>query len=264
MTINYIICDGIISHIMIIEKLTKLGLSKAESLVYLSCLENGELSVVEIAQITGIARTTLYTPINALLKNKLLSQIVRKKRKLLRSAPARMLEDLVDQQIKISSQRKTIVGPLIASLQKKIKNTTDGSVEIIDGEKGIEYLISHILSKKEDFYWIGSFDTILLAIKEESLFRLFTWKRLAGKTTSYAISDNSLIKHPKFAENIQTFRMIKILEDKISLPGVIIAFSGIISLINFSNRGKVKIYLIHDIQCSEFYKFIFLELWKKL
>jgi len=214
---------------MITKELTKLGLSKEESLIYLSCLENGELSVVEISQITGIARTTLYTPINALLKNKLLSYVVRKKRKLLKAAPVKMLEELVDQELKISNQKKSIVGPLMESLQKRVKNNSDGSVEIIDGEKGVEYLISLILSKKEDFYWIGSFETVLSAIKEESLYKLLTWKRLDGKTTSYAISDNTLLKNPKFSEMIQSFRKIKVLEEKISLPGVIITFAGIIS-----------------------------------
>jgi hypothetical protein len=93
---------------------------------------------------------------------------------------------------------------------------------------------------------------------------LLTWKRLDGKTTSYAISDNTLLKNPKFSEMIQSFRKIKVIEEKISLPGVIITFAGIISFINFTSRGKVKIYLIHDAQCAEFYKFVFLELWKKL
>ena len=249
---------------MITEELTKLGLSKEEARIYLACLENSGLSVVDLARMTGIARTTLYTPINSLLKKKLLSYVVRKKRKLLRAAPLKMLEELVDQELKISSQRKNLIGPLIESLEKRVKNTSDGSIEIVEGKNGIEYLISLILSRRENFYWIGSFATILSAIKEDALYKLLTWKRLDGKTTSYAISDNTLLKYPKFSESIQSFRKIKVLEEKISLPGIIIAFAGIIAFTNISQRGKTKIFIIHDAQCAEFYKFVFLELWKKL
>lgn len=249
---------------MILEELTKLGLSKGESRVYLACLENKGLSVVDLARITGITRTTLYTPINSLLKKKLLSYVVSKKRKLLRAAPLKMLEELIDQELKISNERKSILAPLIDSLEKRVKNTSDGSVEILEGKNGIEYLLSMILSRKEDFYWVGSFQTILSVIKEEALYKLLTWKRLDGKTTSYAISDNTLLKYPRFSNDIESFRKIKVLEDRISLPGIIVTFAGIIAFVNFSKNGKVKIYIIHDIQCAEFYKFVFLELWKKL
>lgn len=249
---------------MIIEELTKLGLSEEESQIYLTCLENNGLSVVDIAKITGIARTTLYTPINSLLKIKLLSYVVHRKRKLLRAAPLKMLEELVNEELAISNQRKSLVGPLIKSLEKRAKNAADGSVEIVEGENGIKYLISLILSSKKDFYWIGSFETVLAAIKEKALFKLLTWKRLDGKTTSYAISDNTLIKYPKFSDYIQSFRKIKILEEKIVLPGLIVAFAGIIAFTDISQKGKAKIFIIHDEQSTEFYKFVFFELWKKL
>jgi sugar-specific transcriptional regulator TrmB len=249
---------------MIIEELTKLGLSREESKVYIACLEGKGLSVVDLARITGITRTTLYTPINSLLKKKLLSYIVSKKRKFLRAAPAKMLVELVDQELKDVLGKKDILVSLISSLEKKARNTTDGSVEIVEGKNGIEYLISAILASKSDFYWIGAFSIILSAIDKDSLYKLLTWKRMDGDTTSYAISDNTLLDYSRFSDKLGKFREVKILKDTIDMPGIIITFGDTISFISFSKRKKVKIFLIHDSLCADFYKFTFLELWKRI
>ncbi len=249
---------------MIKHELYKLGLNNEEIDIYLSCFENGDLSVVDLANMTGIPRTTLYTPINSLLKKKLLVQVLYKKRKVLRAAPASMLEKIVDQELKDVLEKKNILTSIISSLEKKVRNTIDSSVEIVEGKNGIEYLISSILTSKSNFYWIGAFSTILSAIDKDSLYKLLTWKRMDGNTTSYAISDNTLLDYSRFSEKIGKFREIKILKEPIALPGIIIVFGDTISFISVSKRKKVKIFLVHDSMCADFYKFTFLELWKRI
>jgi len=101
-------------------------------------------------------------------------------------------------------------------------------------------------------------------IKEDALYKLLTWKRINGKTTSYAISDDTLLKYQKFSGDMGSFRKIKVLKEIIQLPGIILVFGGIVAFASISKKGSIKIFLIHDIQCAEFYKFFFLELWERL
>jgi len=249
---------------MIIDKLVKLGLNKEESQVYLACLESGDLSVTDISQKTGITRTTLYAPIKLLLEKKLLTYVVHKKRKLLKAKPISILNHTIDQELKLNTEKKEILNNLVLSLEKKIHNTPNGSIEIVDGKNGVDYLISSILSSKSNFYWIGSFSSVLSTIDKESLYKLLTWKRMDGDTTSYAISDSTLMDYSKFSDRIGKFRELKILKEEITIPGIIIVFADNIAFVSISKRGKVKIYIIHDSLCSDFYKFTYLELWKRL
>jgi len=54
------------------QNLINLGLSEEEILVYLSALEHGTVTVLELARNTGIPRTTVYLLIDSLVEKKLL------------------------------------------------------------------------------------------------------------------------------------------------------------------------------------------------
>lgn len=144
------------------------------------------------------------------------------------------------------------------------ENKTNESIEILEEKSDIKYIISLILKSKEDIYWIGSFESILSVIKEKDLYRLLTWKRLDGKTTAYAISDNTLLKYPTFSKEIGNFRKMKILKEKIETPGIILAINKKIVFINIYKTKKIKVYIINDEYVFSIYKFLFFSFWESL
>lgn len=63
------------------NNLITLGLSNEEIQVYLAALEQGSVSVLELAKITQIPRTTVYLLIDSLVKHGLLKRMVKGKKK---------------------------------------------------------------------------------------------------------------------------------------------------------------------------------------
>lgn len=245
------------------SKLKRIGLTAGEALIYKTLLLKGPLSVVDLGRETGIPRTSLYTPINNLIQQSILVQISRKKRKLIKASPIEIFESIIQKEESALKRKEEILKSLIKSFEKKTKKGQEEGVEILSGLPSRNYLLTKMLKRGEDIYWFGSFETILSFIDEEELFKLFTWKRMDGKTTSYALSDRTLLDYPKFSKNHSpTFRKIKIIKEKITTPGLIILFGNTLVSVRPDPIKKIKMYIIHDEVSSNIFKLLFLEIWK--
>src|SRR6266567_484019 len=84
----------------IIDFLDQLDLSENEAKLYLALLESGPIAVRDLAQITGIKRTTVYLHIDLLVEKGLVMKIVKGSRKQVVAAePEDSLQYLVKQKM---------------------------------------------------------------------------------------------------------------------------------------------------------------------
>lgn len=89
--------------------LQSLGFTKKEATVYLAIQKQGRVLPVDLAEITGINRTTVYSVVKALLaKRVVIEDLGSPKRELLATAPEE-LAHLLERQLKEIKQKQTIV-----------------------------------------------------------------------------------------------------------------------------------------------------------
>ncbi|MDO8565053.1 MAG: helix-turn-helix domain-containing protein [bacterium] len=101
---------------MIREQLEKLGLSTKEITLYLAILQKGRVSIPEVAQITGINRTTVYSVAEILGDKGYIIQDLGSRPNMLIAVPPEELRSIVQRQ-------KNIVESLIPELHAISKDT---------------------------------------------------------------------------------------------------------------------------------------------
>ncbi|MDQ3018864.1 MAG: hypothetical protein M3Q64_03270 [bacterium] len=244
--------------------LKKLGLEKGEIAIYLAVVKYGGLSPTEVAKITGIKRATVYLYVEHLRELGLVTTRLNKKRKIIVAAPFSSFETLVQEKKAGIEQQEKIVADLIPLLEKMYKEKTIGiQIEMLEGQSGVTTLIEKIIAEKKDMYWLGSMETILSTIKDEKLFRLMTWRRMDQKTTSYAISDRTILKNERYSGPTSNFRQFRFLEQPFSIPGIIVLFGKNIALISIKET-KISIVLVQDETMNQIVLFMFKALWEFL
>ena len=239
-------------------------LNEKEILVYQTCVGQKLLNPTQISRLTGIKRTTVYLVLEELKKKGLLIEKIKGKRKNIGIAPPEALRHLINQeQEKIEEKKDNILNiiPLLENLQKTRNEETE--IEILDGKNGVIVLLEKILQQKENIYWLGSVDTILKIINEEKLYRLFTWRRMDTKTTSYAITDRKILNNKKFGEKIEGFRQFRFLPDDFDASALIVIFGNSVSLVRVDEKD-FKIVNVQDEKISGIVKFMFDILWRTL
>jgi sugar-specific transcriptional regulator TrmB len=131
------------------ETLEKIGLSKAESIIYLSLLKLGDCSVKEISKDTGFHRTNIYDILEQLKEKGLVS--FSKKGKALYYSPADP-KNLYN----ILNERKEFLDNLMPNLEK-LKETTKEKINIslFKGKEGMKAVFNDMLQSKEPVYGMG-------------------------------------------------------------------------------------------------------------
>ena len=128
------------------ELLSKIGLSKNETEVYLALLRLGPLSAYEIAQKTGIYRPHVYDKIETLAKKGLVSYVQKGKKKIFSAAPPSKIMDYLKEQ---EEDVKKDIELFEANLQhfNSLYNLPkeDIKVEVFTGKEGLKLNLNNIV-----------------------------------------------------------------------------------------------------------------------
>lgn len=95
-----------IKNMNIQNSLKKLGLGEKESLIYAYCIEKEFATITDISRSINIARTSLYSPINSLIKKGLLKEITKKKRRFLKAVSIEILENDLEESLSFIKEKK--------------------------------------------------------------------------------------------------------------------------------------------------------------
>lgn len=128
------------------ERLKTLGLSKAETAVYLATLELGQAHVQEISRKSRVKRTSIYNFIDSLKERQFLSEIKKGKRRLYSAAsPASLLQ--------IEKSRVASLEQLIPALLA-INNSSANKPKVTyhEGIEGMQEIYAQMLHDKHTIY----------------------------------------------------------------------------------------------------------------
>ncbi len=147
---------------MIQKILNNLGFSNKEADVYLAILKNGKIIPADLAQITGINRSTVYSIISELKKKNVISEDLSSPIKYVVALPPEDLENIIKKQEEDIRNKRTLIKSAIQELKQVSSNTkyTIPKVRFIAEEELENFLYKQtpiwnksILENKEK--WLG-------------------------------------------------------------------------------------------------------------
>ena len=241
-----------------------LGLNEKQSLVYSILVKEGFLNPSQISRLINVKRTTVYLVLDELKQRGLLIEKRKGKRSLIGIAEPQALRVLINEEKEKLQEKESLIENMISvveNLDKNVNEKTD--VETLEGKSGIMILIEKMLKEKSDTYWFGIIDTMFNVFSEEQLYRLYSVRRMEFNTTSYSITDRSMLKYKKVSERIGKFRDFRFLEEKIPIPAVFVIFGNTIGLIRADGK-EIKIVLVKDTIMQGLLQAMFKLLWDKL
>src|SRR3989338_6400330 len=109
---------------MLHSLLKQLDFNDKEITIYLAILEKGKINPSEVAQITGINRTTVYSVAKELIRRGIVSEDLGASSKLLVAKSPRELERLIDKKLEIIEKQKNVIEQVVPELEKITKSAT--------------------------------------------------------------------------------------------------------------------------------------------
>lgn len=177
----------------IYSKLTQVGLSKNEIVLYLYLLENGYSTPPKIAKSTKIQRSNTYYILEKLKERRLIEESKQGKRKVyLAMDPLSIVSYLDNQRNAIKS-----VLPDLRALYKK--QNSKPSIKFYEGYEQVSLLIHELIDEAvESIYFIGSTDKLCkLSSADFMSFENHIWKKkvflqdlLSGKSAQKTVNES--------------------------------------------------------------------------
>ncbi|MDP2684739.1 MAG: helix-turn-helix domain-containing protein [bacterium] len=169
----------------LINQLEKIGLNKKQAEVYLACLEIGLSTVQSISQNTTIKRTTVYDILDHLIKQNLVTQTIKgKKRFYIAENP---------ETFKINLQQKEKEFDQILPELKSLHfiTGTKPKIKFYEGVEGIKKVLEETLQSKENE--LKSIIPIkdLISLVGEDYFDQYTQKRISKGYKLFSIRPRS-------------------------------------------------------------------------
>lgn len=244
------------------KMLQELGLTQHEIAIYIACLKGNLNTPSSLARSTGIKRSTVYFHIQRLVAKGLLAFQVKKRRKYIVATPLQVsLQSLVENQKDKVFEYERLIKKLLPQLENIHKNQNNQSrVQYYEGAESGRMIIQKIVAAKTDIHWIGSIETILKNIKDDTLYRKLTLERMKQNTTAYAITDKKILSEPRFSEKIGNFRQMRFLEEEFGIPGILCAFGDTVVFFSAASEN-IKTFIIEDKIIANIIILLFWALW---
>lgn len=131
--------------------LESLGLTLEEVKVTSTLIENGNLTILEIARISGLNRTNVYRIVESLLKRGVVGQLVEQNTTIIKAPALNQIEDLVKIEEQKINSIKTYF-PEVANLISQSKSLSQPGTEVLfyRGIEGIKQMVWNTLQAKDE------------------------------------------------------------------------------------------------------------------
>ncbi len=236
-----------------LEKLTALGFSKAEGLVYVYLLERGsETGVSKIAIGTKMHRQQVYLTIPLLLEAGIIEEIREGSIAKYKARPPQHLE-------RVARRKMVVAEDLAQELQKISKIGNEQDFEVVVGEQGFrnyEVQRSATLPRGSSQYIIGVRSDKYLYITED-IQDEYTKNLTERDIKTYYLGGE---------EAPEIYDSIKYHFERRTLPNLRLQYMSIVisegRIAFYGNVDPVSVYTIHSEKISEDYKDFFMMLWE--
>lgn len=239
------------------KELQVLGLNEKEIAIYWAILELGQANVLDIARKSGIPRTTIYSILEKLIAEDLISSIIKGKRRYyLAEDPSQIIQKLKTKEQKISQ--------IVPKLQEIYSKSTNRPViRYYEGAQGIMKMLDDILITIPKG---GAFEVILNACDEfqilgDAYFRHID-KRVTRGIWIRVIAEKSEFTKNWYKEQKKYQRLFKFLPKGQHFSVSYHIYGNKVSM--FSLQGPVVGVIIENKEIAEMERLQFEYMWKTL
>ena len=200
--------------------LKQIGLNDKEIKVYLAIQQYGKITPAEIAKLTGINRTTVYSTAKELMRLGIVTEDLGSSPRYLLALPAAELEKVIVREEKRLEAKKQVVGQAISELKAFTKQTKYSipKITFITEEKVEDYLykrteewIKSIKERGENTAW-GFQDTSLVSRYEDWI--NWYWRNANPKDMTWKLLTNQADIESTMKKRNYTQRNIKLWDGK--------------------------------------------------
>mgnify|MGYP001359123548 CR=1 FL=1 len=240
---------------MDITILEDLGLTQAETKVYIALLELGSSSAGHIIEKAGIQNSVTHRALNSLIEKGLISYISEGKKKVYQATNPENFHDFID------DKRKRFDKILPELKKKQGVSKTDSIGEIFKGKRGVIQLYMTLLnSKGKEYNTFGGGSEGALKTMGEDWWRNLHIRKLAKKLPSRQVFDESI---KKFGEELNKKKMsdIRFLPKEYAQLQETIIIGDYVGIAIFKDSPYGI--LIKDSALADAYRQQFEILWKK-
>jgi sugar-specific transcriptional regulator TrmB len=253
---------------MLFEQLGKLGFSTKEEEVYLAILKHNKILPNDIAEYTGIKRTTVYSVINDLLNKGVIAQDLASSKKYIIALPPEDLNNIIKKEEFDLEKKKSVVNDAIQEIKQSLSNTryTIPKIRFIGEEHLEKFLYDQSPAWNESMEktktsWLGFQDYTFLEHYEQWID--WYWTHAPKNINLKLITNQSPVEEKIKQEIYANRRMIKFLKSNEKFSATTWVAGDYLVLI-FTNERPHYAIEIHNTALAKSQGEIINNLWNKL
>jgi sugar-specific transcriptional regulator TrmB len=241
--------------------LLQLNISEKEIATYISLLENGSASILDISKSTGINRVTTYAAIEELKEKGLVAETRKGKRKLFVAEDPDGLLGLVNEKRERLASEEKMLAKIIPSLKAlNISQPNKPQIKFFEGKEGITRIFDEYVLNTSEAINCGSYETAVKALTKDSEKKYF--ENIKSKKMFYRMILEDTALNREFAELARSACHVKFLPvgQKIAAD-IVIAGSSNTALISYD---RLTATLVEDRSIAQAIKMYLDFMWEKL
>ncbi len=264
----FVVKEEIVTFSNLVLELTKFGLTKNQALIYLHLVDHKELRIQEIANLTGVPRSSIYESLKGLLEFGIAEEVIDANHKKIRAYPLSAIKHGLDEKLLHLQKLSRDLEVLEKSLSLKNPTTAEiTKLRYYKGRSGARQLYWNTLKTNETVYvysdwgrgrYVGKkfYETFVAEsrikkIKENVLINLTPETKLSIKTFTYPGS-------PISRTRLEDIRVLD--SKKVLIKGDSIIYGNVYAQVYLKNI-EISGFEIESQQFAETQRAIFKTLW---
>ncbi len=250
------------------EELQKLGLTEHEASIYLAALSMGLCTASQLANKTNIKRTTVYSALEGLMKQGIVSETYASKKKLFKAEKPEKLNKLTKKMRRQVIDAEIILENILPGLIKLPKQFgEEPKVEFYSGIEGIKNVALEIAACTTSWSFFGSGTQILEKIMAAGRMDILTdsWalRQDENRPKIYIITDSGVLSlGDDWKKHKTPWREMKILPQTINAHSGIFIYQDKMAVVSFEKEPFAAI--IKSRQVVEIVKVMYTFIWAGL
>ena len=240
------------------ETLKQIGLSDKESKVYLSCLQLGKATVLNIAKKADLKRPNTYLVLDGLIKKNLTSSIIEgKKTYYIAENPSKL--------IYMIRVKESLLNNILPNLNA-VYNTSENkpNIRYYEGLNGLKNIWEETLEiKSKEMFWISPVKDIFETVGKEYLEKYIerrTEKGIRIKSLRVSFREEEDYKYKEKKTFAKTLRDIRFVPKEFNIKTTIIIYDDKVAVISSAGEGFGVV--IESKEFSNTMKILYDLLWK--
>ena len=240
----------------LLNSLTQFGLDENEAKVYLAALSLGSTTILKIAKITGVKRTTVYEIVDSLIAKGLMKKEIRGFKTLYVAEHPERLENTLD-------SKRAILSRVLPELEGMFNlKGTESAIKYYEGLKAIENIYDELLAdlKPHEFYYAISNIAEWQGLDEEFFISKHVEKRADMRVNTKLLFTDSPVAQKRKQTERNFNEEVKLLpaDTDIHVDLVITPYK----LVMFQLKQPLIAIVIENRAMIEMHKSLFEALWK--